>query len=110
MSSNGPTAAAARRTSSVTLPTLSASLNTATTTEKRGWSVNLAGVAIGLAPGGEKGSGRITHRRDPGTLSFGPFEPEVARRYERPLRGDSVEKVGACVGKGSLIQSCRGTE
>src|ERR1051326_221369 len=23
---------------------------------------------------------------------------------------DSVEKVGACVGKGSLIQSCRGTE
>src|ERR1051326_2284457 len=105
MSSNGPTAGAARRTSSVTLPTLSASLNTATTTEKRGWSVNLAGVAIGLARGGGMASRGIQHRRASRTLSFGPFEPEVARRYERPLRGDSVEKVGACVGKGSLIQS-----
>jgi hypothetical protein len=30
--------------------------------------------------------------------------------YYYPYGYDSVEKVGACVGKGSLIQSCRGTE
>jgi len=41
---------------------------------------------------------------------FVAFSEMLADLTPKPLMGDSVEKVGACIGRGSLIQSCRGTE
>src|SRR5215208_4305964 len=67
MSSNGASGTAARRISSVTAATLSASLKTATKTEKRGSVVGLAGDVIGLARGMRSCGGNIDHSAKPGT-------------------------------------------